>query len=151
VSVDTGVNTKPKMLLIGQSLTDSGHLPELSNTQLETDRIRNLITSNALINYSGAQGMAVNDAVEGAMNADILHLACHGHQDQNSPLDSGFDLKDGRLKLSKLMRMDMPNAQLAYLSACESAGMDGSRPDEGLNLARGMIFAGFKSVIATLW
>jgi hypothetical protein len=95
--------------------------------------------------------MTVNDAVEGAMNADILHLACHGHQDQNSPLDSGFDLKDGRLKLNKLMRMNMPNAQLAYLSACESAGVDGSRPDEGLNLAGGMIFAGFKSVIATLW
>jgi CHAT domain-containing protein len=49
------------------------------------------------------------------------------------------------------MRMNMPNAQLAYLSACESAGVDGSRPDEGLNLAGGMIFAGFKSVIATLW
>jgi CHAT domain-containing protein len=151
VSVDTAANAKPRMLLIGQSLTDTGHLPELTNTQLETDRIRSLITSNASIISSGAQGMTVNDAVEGAMNSDILHLACHGHQDQNSPLDSGFDLKDGRLKLSKLMRMNMPNAQLAYLSACESAGVDESRPDEGLNLAGGMIFAGFKSVIATLW
>jgi CHAT domain-containing protein len=150
-SVDIGVNAKPKMLLIGQSLTDTGYLPELANIQLETDCIRNLITSNASIISSGTHGMTVNDAVEGAVNADILHLACHGHQDQNSPLDSGFGLKDGRLKLSKLMRMNMPNAQLAYLSACESAGMDESRPDEGLNLAGGMIFAGFKSVIATLW
>jgi CHAT domain-containing protein len=150
-SVDTRAYTKPRMLLIGQSLTDTGNLPELSNTQLEIDCVRSLIISNALINSSVARGMTVSDALEGAMNADILHLACHGHQDQNSPLDSGFDLKDGRLKLSKLMRMNMPNAQLAYLSACESAGMDESRPDEGLNLAGGMIFAGFKSVIATLW
>lgn len=107
--------------------------------------------SYASIKSSGAQGMTVAEAIKGALEADILHLACHGHQDQDSPLDSGFDLKDGRLKLSKLMRMKMPNAQLAYLSACESAGVDESRPDEGLNLASGMIFAGFKSVIATLW
>jgi CHAT domain-containing protein len=82
------------MLLIGQSITDTGHLPELSNIQLETDCVRNLVTSNALIISSGAQGMTVKDALEGAMNADILHLACHGHQDQNSPLDSGFEQTD---------------------------------------------------------
>jgi CHAT domain-containing protein len=49
------------------------------------------------------------------------------------------------------MHVRIPNAKLAYLSACESAGMDESRPDEGLNLAGAMIFAGFKSVIATMW
>jgi CHAT domain-containing protein len=49
------------------------------------------------------------------------------------------------------MRVNTAHAQLAYLSACESAGMDESRPDEGLNLAGTMIFLGFKSVIATMW
>lgn len=76
----------------------------------------------------------------------VLHLACHARQDQDNPLDSGFELKDGRLTLGQLMQVSMPHAQFAFLSTCESAGMDHSRPDECLNLAGAMIFAGFRSV-----
>lgn len=93
----------------------------------------------------------VHLALSSVKSASVLHLACHGCQDQDNPLNSGFELQDGRLTLGDLMRVDTPHAQLAYLSACQSAGMDASRPDESLNLAGAMLFVGFKSVIATMW
>lgn len=82
--------------------------------------------------------------------ANVVHIVCHGHQDQDNLLISGLNLQDGQLTLGQLMRVNMPHAQLAYLRACESAGMDESSPDEGLNLAGVMIFTGFMSVIATI-
>jgi CHAT domain-containing protein len=78
-------------------------------------------------------------------------MACHGLQDQEDALQSGFELQDGRLTIAQLMQINIPHGRLAYLSACESAGMDESRPDEGLNLVGTMIFVGFRSVIGTMW
>lgn len=76
--------------------------------------------------------MSVDEALNTLKRAHILHLACHGHQDQNNPLDSGFDISDGRLTLGMLLHLNLPQAQPAYLSACDSAGMDESRSDQGL-------------------
>ncbi|THU75322.1 hypothetical protein K435DRAFT_914508 [Dendrothele bispora CBS 962.96] len=48
---------------------------------------------------------------------DIIHLACHGIQDMNNPLNSAFALYDGRLELNRLMRLSLKNAELVVLSA----------------------------------
>ncbi|EIN12573.1 hypothetical protein PUNSTDRAFT_141242 [Punctularia strigosozonata HHB-11173 SS5] len=84
-------------------------------------------------------------------NATILHLACHGYQDPKNPLASGFLLRDEMLTIAKLMPISLPNAFLAFLSACETAKGDTNQPDQTVHLAAAMLFAGFKSVIATLW
>jgi CHAT domain-containing protein len=42
-------------------------------------------------------------------------------------------------------------AQLAFLSACDTAGPDPALVDEPLNLASAFHLAGFRSVIGTLW
>jgi CHAT domain-containing protein len=139
----------PRTLLIAQPKI-SGH-PLLPNATREAESVRALVPTGSLIDAPHTEGITVDLALEGVRTAHILHLACHGHQDQNNPLNSGFELENGRLTMGQLMRVNTPNAQLAYLSACESAGMDEGRPDEGLNLAGTMIFVGFKSVIATLW
>jgi CHAT domain-containing protein len=83
--------------------------------------------------------------------ASIVHLACHGVQDVNDPLNSGFVLSDGRLMLSDLMDLDIKEAQLAVLSACETAKGDRNMPDQVVHLAAGMMFAGFTSIVGTLW
>jgi CHAT domain-containing protein len=49
------------------------------------------------------------------------------------------------------MQLHLPNAELAYLSACETASTDEYQPDEAMNLAATMLFVGFKSVVATMW
>ena len=82
----------------------------------------------------------------------ILHLACHGVQDTDNPLRSGFILRDGeRLTVEDLMNQQIPAASIAFLSACYTASSDIERPDEVINLANGMLFAGVPSVSATMW
>jgi CHAT domain-containing protein len=139
----------PSVLLVAQP--DVADLPLLPNTEKEAELIRSVIPLNYFADQPDSRDMSVDSALKGASTAHVVHLACHGHQDQENPLNSGFDLKDGRLTLDQLMRSRAPYAQLAYLSACESAAMDHTRPDEGLNLVGAMIFAGFKSVIGTMW
>jgi CHAT domain-containing protein len=140
----------PKMLLVGQPTSTAGH-SALANVEIEIEEIKSLIPPQYRTNIDACRNMTVSDTLDGLGDARVLHLACHGHQDQDDPLNSGFDLDDGRLTLAQLMQLNMPDAQLAYLSACDSAGMDETRPDEGLNLAGTMIFVGFRSVVGTMW
>jgi len=45
----------------------------------------------------------------------------------------------------------LPNASIAFLSACHSAAGDQDQPDEVVHLGAAMLGAGFQSVIATMW
>jgi hypothetical protein len=85
-----------------------------------------------------------------APQAHILHLASHGVQDTN-PLDSAFLLQDGRLSVADIMRLDLPRAVLAFLSACQTAKGDRNAPDQAVHLAASMLFCGFRSVVGTMW
>jgi CHAT domain-containing protein len=40
---------------------------------------------------------------------------------------------------------------LAFLSACQTAMGDETTPDEMMHLAAALLFAGFRSVVATMW
>jgi CHAT domain-containing protein len=84
-------------------------------------------------------------------DATILHLACHGQQDTQEPLKSGFVMQDKMVQVGDLLRLNLPNARLAFLSACETAQGDMERPDEALHLAATMLYAGFISIVGTMW
>jgi CHAT domain-containing protein len=60
-------------------------------------------------------------------------------------------MKDKTITLSELMPLNLPNAFLAVLSACETAKGDEAQPDQTVHLAAAMLHAGFKSVVATMW
>jgi hypothetical protein len=53
--------------------------------------------------------------------------------------------------VSSLMSLNLPNAFLAILSACETAKGDTSQPDQAVHLAATMLYVGFKSVVGTMW
>ncbi|KAI0027300.1 CHAT domain-containing protein, partial [Vararia minispora EC-137] len=93
--------------------------------------------------------------VETVFNAmaqhEWVHLACHGTQDPQSPTGSAFFLHDGRLELSRIMGMTHAEAELAVLSACQTAKGSDDLPEEAVHLAAGMLAAGYKSVVATMW
>jgi CHAT domain-containing protein len=80
-----------------------------------------------------------------------VHLACHGFQDPEDPTKSAFALHDGRLELARLMSRSLTNAELAVLSACQTATGDARLPEETVHLAAGMLAAGFRSVVGTMW
>jgi CHAT domain-containing protein len=96
-------------------------------------------------------GATAGDVLDQLPQATILHLACHGYQNLENPLDSGFVMRDRMLTLSELMDLCLPHAFLAFLSACETARGDSSQPDQAVHLAAAMLFAGFRSVIGTMW
>ncbi len=94
----------------------------------------------------------VKNVLEKLPEANVLHLACHGIQDVDDPLSSGFVLANGeRLTIEELMRLRLPNAHIAILSACHTASNDSRQPDESLNLASALMFLGFNSILATKW
>ncbi|KAG9104067.1 hypothetical protein FRC06_005767 [Ceratobasidium sp. 370] len=81
----------------------------------------------------------------------ILHLACHGKQQPDDPLESAILLHDGELKLREIIKTKLPSAELVYLSACQTATGDVNTPEESLNLAAGFLFAGYRGAVATMW
>ena len=53
--------------------------------------------------------------------------------------------------IQRIIGCDLQNPEFAYLSACHTTvGYEGS-PDEVIHLASAMQFAGFRSVIGTMW
>uniref|UniRef100_A0A8H7Y5V6 CHAT domain-containing protein n=1 Tax=Psilocybe cubensis TaxID=181762 RepID=A0A8H7Y5V6_PSICU len=83
--------------------------------------------------------------------ASIAHFACHGIQDQSSPLDSALLVGDGRLSLSKVMQFQPQNVSIAFLCACETGMGDSIIPDEAMSLGASLLFSGYRSVVATMW
>jgi CHAT domain-containing protein len=85
-----------------------------------------------------------------AGSADVLHLACHGYADLDSPLDSGLLLAGGKVTLRGLLELSL-QVRLAVLSACETALPGTDLPDEVVALPTGLLQAGVAGVVASQW
>jgi CHAT domain-containing protein/Tfp pilus assembly protein PilF len=87
----------------------------------------------------------------------LIHIASHALVNDADPRYShirftpGIDsLEDGALELAELFNLRL-NAEMVVLSACET-GLGKLQRGEGIiSLARGMSYAGARSVITTLW
>jgi CHAT domain-containing protein len=119
----------------------------------EVSDIRGILPPSSILNTvdNDQIGATVTEIQEQLPGASVLHLACHGYQDPHLPLNSGFVMRDNMLTVSHLMRLRLPHAFLAFLSACETAKGDLQQPDQAVHLAAAMLFAGFKSIVATMW
>ncbi|KAF9228122.1 hypothetical protein BS17DRAFT_773101 [Gyrodon lividus] len=60
-------------------------------------------------------------------------------------------MKNGPLTLLRIIQARFDNSEFAFLFACHTAVGDKSTPNEVIHLAAAMQFAGFKSVIGTMW
>ena len=80
-----------------------------------------------------------------------VHLACHGIPNRKQPFESAFALHDGHFTIERIIRCELENAEFAYLSACHTTVGDEESADEVMHLASAMQFAGFRSVIGTMW
>ena len=80
-----------------------------------------------------------------------VHFACHGVQDIDEPSSGRLFLSDGEFRVADIARLRLGGAELAFLSACETA-VGGSRlPDEAIHLTGALQLAGFTHVIGTMW
>ncbi|TEB25858.1 hypothetical protein FA13DRAFT_1896426 [Coprinellus micaceus] len=102
------------------------------------------------LNLSG-DAITPKECLERMEEYSSIHLACHGIQETLNPLRSRFVFHKGGLDLNSVMQKNLPNADLAYLSACQTSAGQESLPDEAVHLAAGMLAAGYRRVVSTMW
>jgi CHAT domain-containing protein len=107
--------------------------------------------SNVNIAHQQTGSTTVVETAAAMQVANIVHLACHGTQDDSDATQSGYCLGDCRLTITKLTELKLDDAFLAFLSACETAMGDVEQSDQAMHLAAAMLFIGFKNVVATMW
>lgn len=84
-----------------------------------------------------------------------IHFATHGKFQADSPLNSGLYLakdadNDGVLTVGELYSMNL-DADLVVLSACETGLGKITNGDDVVGLTRGFLYAGSRSIVASLW
>jgi CHAT domain-containing protein/tetratricopeptide (TPR) repeat protein len=91
-----------------------------------------------------------------AQNARVVHFACHARADDVDPLGSGLLLApagsdEGLLTAAEVVSRWRLRADVVMLSACETAVGQVRRYEGMYGLARAFLFAGSRSVGASLW
>jgi CHAT domain-containing protein len=136
------------VLAVGQSVTAG--FSDLPGTTKELDVIQGLTAGLPLTRLEA--DLATPAAVLARMeDYSWVHLACHATQNPSDPTKSAFYLHGGTLDLTTIAQRPLKNAQLAFLSACQTATGDEKLSEEAVHLAAGMIMAGYPAVIATMW
>lgn len=117
--------------------------------------------SKAIAALFGVEPLLGRAATESALReqisaANILHLAAHGTYNPVAPLHSLIALapdeaNDGWLTVGEVYGLDLENADLVVLSACQTHLGQLSAGDELAGLIRAFVFAGTPSVMASLW
>ncbi|KAF8123326.1 CHAT domain-containing protein [Boletus edulis] len=74
----------------------------------------------------------ISRVAEELCKTEWVHLACHGLPNRTRPFESAFALHDGHFTIERIMRYE-------------------ESPDEVIHLTSAMQFAGFRSVIGTMW
>jgi CHAT domain-containing protein len=119
-------------------------------TKIELDRIQNRLTNREHVVLEGKEGTRrqVTREMEGC---NWLHLACHGVQRPDEPTKSALILEDGHLTLEEIIKLNLPKAELAFLSACQTTTGDAKLSEEAVHIAGAMLLAGYRGVVATMW
>lgn len=99
--------------------------------------------------------LACRDAVvDGLRQHPWLHFCGHGVADPTSPSASRLlvhDHLEHPLTVADIARLDLRDAELAYLSACGTAHAGLRLADEALHLTSALQLAGYRHVVGTLW
>ncbi|KAG9123833.1 hypothetical protein FRC07_013820 [Ceratobasidium sp. 392] len=148
------VNNRPEpakfsgILAVGQAAQPG--LEPLPGTTIELDKVVRKADGLDVIRLTEED--ATPSAVLSALKTTSwVHLACHASQHVSDPTASAFHLHGGQLSLTAIIREPLPNADLAFLSACETAAGAETVPDEAMHLAAGMLMSGYRTVVATMW
>ena len=80
----------------------------------------------------------------------LIHIATHGSFRQDSPVFSGVRLGDAFLNVYDLYRLRLPADQIT-LSGCSTGVNVVAAGDEPIGLTRGLLAAGARSLLLTLW
>ncbi len=122
-----------------------------SNEQLPAARseaiaIARLMSGTALVEEQAT----ATELLKHATQLRGLHLATHAEFRADNPLFSGLSLADGWLTTLDLFNWRL-QASLVTLSACQTGRSVIGGGDEILGLLRALLYAGARTVVASLW
>ncbi|WP_151772470.1 CHAT domain-containing protein [Streptomyces abyssomicinicus] len=132
--------------VLGVAVPGAPGMPQLRHATAEIDRLRERFPAVTAVLGRRADRSTVLDLVR---SHSWLHFA--GHGSQHSPAGAALHCADDVIGLRDLTALRLTAAELAFLSACETAGGVAHLADEFAHLAGGLHIAGFRHVIATQW
>jgi hypothetical protein len=121
---------------------------DLPDSQREADHLAAGNPDGRVLTGPEATRGAVLSAIP---QAQWIHFACHGVQDRSQPSRSRLLLHDGPLAIQEIAAIHAEQAELAYLSACETFSGGSTAPDEAITLASAVQLAGYRHVIGAQW
>jgi len=138
-----------RFLAVGQATANGQSKLHSVGSELDivAERMQGLATFTRL---EGSQSNISRVSEELGKN-NWVHFACHGVPKEKKPFESAFALLDGPFTIQRIMGFKLENPEFAYLSACHTTVGYKDGPDEVIHLASAMQFAGFRSVIGTMW
>ncbi len=132
-----------------------GRLEALPEAEQEVKALGRLYGASRSRIYTGAEAREDRFKSE-AGGARIIHFAAHGLVDNGSPmyshlaLSAGDTNEDGLLEAWELTRLDL-KADLAVLSACETARGRAAAGEGVIGLSWAMFIAGVPSLVVSQW
>jgi tetratricopeptide (TPR) repeat protein len=128
-------------LVMGYS--QDGRLPHILE---EVEAVSRVLSDAASFSEAGATRERL---AEFAPVSRLIHLASHGTFREDNPLFSSLSLADGPLTVLDVYQFNL-RASLVTLSACDT-GMSQLKGGDLFGLARGWLYAGVPSLVASLW
>jgi CHAT domain-containing protein/tetratricopeptide (TPR) repeat protein len=135
------------------------HIPSLPGSRREALSIQRIV-GQANVRLALGFDATRQSVVDGSLAHNrVIHFATHGIVDTRHPEMSGLILSlvnvrgqrlDGYLRLSDIYNLKL-TADLVVLSSCESALGKDLESEGTIGLPRGFLYAGARSVIASLW
>ena len=143
-------NKRPALFMISQPQTPNK--PHIPGTTKEVNTIKHLLKNHDMqVLCLEGEAATVDQGIKHMETHSCIHFACHATQNAFAPLKSEFVLHDGSLELSEIIKKHLVAADLAYLSACQTSTGDEPLSEEAVHLAAGMLAAGYRGVVATMW
>ena len=145
------------VLLVGSPRAagaDASLFPPLADVVSEVESVSELFPRHLLLTKDAATPLAVTQALA---RATIFHFAGHAvNSSQHVGLllaaeKSGGVAASGFLSATDLTPRELANCRLAVLSACSTAGMKKSGIAEPDSLARALLAAGIRQIVASRW
>jgi CHAT domain-containing protein len=140
----------------------SAHIARLPASREEANAIAQILgfrdpeAVHVALDFAASREYVLRD---GLSRFRLVHFATHGVVDSRHPEMSGLILslidrkgrkRDGYLRLGDIYKLKL-SADLVVLSSCDSALGEDLESEGIIGLPRGFLYAGAKSVIASLW
>ena len=125
---------------------------DLPDAQVEAEKLARALPHSKLLLRKAATETAFKQQ---AGKYPLVHVASHGEFNADRPLTSALLLakdsaNDGQLTVAELYSVKL-DADLVTLSACETGLGKVASGDDVVGLSRGFLFAGTRSIVASLW